>query len=181
MRVPVAREKLGAEHNFALRSRWPTASNRGHEPSADRVALRIPVCQTPAAVTCRACRETSIVGAGIEVSVSAARAERIACDHVHAGDLDTCALTKPVGSIPAALRRKVWIRDKGQCVVPGCRSCRYLEVHHIIWREHGGWNCITNLVLLCDAHHAQLHDGLIVITGRAPDLVFETRVSPSWD
>jgi hypothetical protein len=134
-----------------------------------------------AVVTCRACRETTIVGAGIEVPVSAARAERVACDCVHAGDLDTCELTKPVGCIPAALRRKVWIRDKGQCVGPGCRSCRYLEVHHIIWREHGGWNCITNLVLICDAHHAQIHDGLLVITGRAPDLVFETRVSPSWD
>src|SRR4051812_31202190 len=36
-----------------------------------------------AAVTCRACRETTIVGAGIEVAVSAARAERMACDHVH--------------------------------------------------------------------------------------------------
>ena len=134
-----------------------------------------------AVTTCRTCKASAIVGTGAEVPLTAAHAERVACDHVHAGDLETNELTKPVGSIPAALRRKVWIRDQGRCVVPGCRSCRYLEVHHVVAREHGGTNTIGNLVLMCDAHHGQLHDGILTARGTAPDLVFGMPVSPSWD
>jgi hypothetical protein len=134
-----------------------------------------------AVTTCRSCKVSAIAGAGIEVPLTETQAARVACDHVDAGDLETSERAKPVGSIPAALRRKVWIRDQGQCVVPGCRSCRFLEVHHLVAREHGGTNTIGNLALMCDAHHAQLHDGLITARGTAPDLTFEVPLSPSWD
>ena len=145
----------------------------GERPSGPRFMTAV--------TTCRSCKAASIVGAGSEVPLTAEQVERVACDHVHVGDLDTSELTKPVGSIPASLRRKVWIRDQGKCVVPGCRSCRYLEVHHVIARERGGTNAIGNLVLLCDAHHAQLHDGIITARGTAPDLVFGMPLSPGGD
>lgn len=134
-----------------------------------------------AVTTCSTCKASAIVGAGAEVAITAEHAARVACDHVHVGDLQTSELTKPVGSIPAALRRKVWIRDRARCVVPGCKACRYLEVHHVVARENGGTNTIGNLALLCDAHHAQVHDGIITLRGVAPDLVFGMPLSPSWD
>ncbi|MBL9014098.1 MAG: hypothetical protein JNL83_07970 [Myxococcales bacterium] len=48
-------------------------------------------------------------------------------------------------------------------------------------REHGGTNAIGNLALMCDAHHAQLHDGILTARGAAPDLVFGLPLGPSWD
>ena len=136
------------------------------------------------AAEARTARTPSAAGpAGLALPITAAHAERIACDHVHIGDLDTNALTKPQSAIPAAIRRKVWVRDKGQCVVPGCGSCRYLEAHHLRPRALGGPSTVENLALLCDAHHTQLHEGLMAITGLAPDLTFEfeTSLSPTWD
>jgi 5-methylcytosine-specific restriction endonuclease McrA len=66
-------------------------------------------------------------------------------------------------------------------VVPGCGACRFIDVHHIRHREHGGAHELANLVLLCSGHHKQLHDGIIEIRGRAPDaLVFELP-SPGGD
>jgi hypothetical protein len=42
-----------------------------------------------------------------------------------------------------------------------------------VFRELGGSHDASNLVLLCDGHHTQLHEGNVSITGRAPDeLVF---------
>ncbi len=41
-------------------------------------------------------------------------------------------------------------------------------------RSQGGTNAASILTLLCDSHHKDLHDGVIRISGRAPDgLVFE--------
>ena len=79
----------------------------------------------------------------------------------------------PVTSeIPVAVRRQVERRDRGRCVVPGCRSSRYLQVHHIVPRAHGGAHAARNLCLLCTAHHRAVHDARLQITGEAPALTF---------
>lgn len=52
--------------------------------------------------------------------------------------------------------------------MPGCRSSRNLDIHHIVPRYRGGTNALWNLILLCSGHHAALHAGLLTITGRAP-------------
>lgn len=70
--------------------------------------------------------------------------------------------------IPQALRRKVFMRDKFCCVVPGCTAKRFLDVHHILHREHGGKHTMANLCVLCFHHHKAHHDGLLVIEGTAP-------------
>jgi hypothetical protein len=63
--------------------------------------------------------------------------------------------------------------------VPGCRSTKHVEIHHIIPREHGGTHDPWNLTLTCDSCHAAIHRGLITITGRAPDqLVTKRRHAP---
>lgn len=52
------------------------------------------------------------------------------------------------------IRRRIWNRDRW-CVI--CGSCGY-DVHHIVYRSHGGTNAENNLVLLCRACHRALHD-----------------------
>jgi 5-methylcytosine-specific restriction endonuclease McrA len=49
--------------------------------------------------------------------------------------------------------------------VPGCRSSRYLEVHHIVRRADGGTHEVSNLVLLCGAHHRAHHEGTLLTIG----------------
>lgn len=44
-------------------------------------------------------------------------------------------------------------RDRHRCRGPGCRRTRFLEVHHVVPREHGGGNDPGNLVTLCAACH----------------------------
>ncbi|MBL0215882.1 MAG: HNH endonuclease [Myxococcales bacterium] len=128
-----------------------------------------------ATTTCRACKQAHRVGAGMEVGVSAAELERVRCDSEDIGDLEREEPGRKLQkSIPDATRRKVFVRDKCRCIVPGCRSTRFLEVHHIRPRAEGGGHELTNVCVLCDAHHLQLHEGVIAIRGLAPDqLVFE--------
>jgi hypothetical protein len=176
-RLAVAKESDGTCTNNELvralataKLEPPAASDR---PSPPRFMSAI--------TTCRSCKQSQLVGAGMVVPITAPHAERIACDHIDIGDLETNDLTRPRTSIPAALRRKVWLRDMGACVVPGCRSCRFIEAHHLEWWMNGGEHTMENIALMCFSHHQQLHDGILKITGRAPDLVFELPVSPSWD
>ena len=73
------------------------------------------------------------------------------------------------------MRRFVWRRDRGRCVVPGCRSGRNLELHHLVARADGGSHHPSNLVELCDAHHAAHHAGTLAISGTAPDAIVFAR------
>ncbi len=77
-------------------------------------------------------------------------------------------------SIPPARRREVFARDGHRCRVQGCRSTRFLEIHHIRPRAMGGGNEAENLVTLCSRCHQLLHErgieGLEDVVGieRAP-------------
>ncbi len=127
-----------------------------------------------ATTTCRACKVSHWVGAGMEVAMTQQDAERVSCDVDHIGDVELDAIERLESEIPLGKRRKVFIRENFQCAVPGCRSCRHLEVHHIVRRADGGDHRLSNLLLLCDGHHTLLHDGVLAIRGHAPDrLVFE--------
>jgi len=67
------------------------------------------------------------------------------------------------------MRRQVLRRDRGSCVVPGCKHGTFLDVHHIRPREEGGDHHPDGLVTLCAAHHKAVHEGRIVIEGRASE------------
>jgi len=130
-----------------------------------------------AITTCRQCKAAAQVGPGVENAISAAALERAQCDAVLVGDLEVEEPEKAQRTIPANTRRKVAIRDRLTCRVPGCGAQRFLEAHHIVHREHGGPNAMSNILLACDAHHLAHHAGLIRISGTAPDaLVFERLV-----
>jgi hypothetical protein len=72
--------------------------------------------------------------------------------------------------VPPRVVRFVHRRDGGRCRVPGCRSSRYLEIHHIVPRELGGGHEAENLVLLCDGHHRAVHEGTLALSGSATKL-----------
>jgi len=59
-------------------------------------------------------------------------------------------------------------RDKGRCVVPGCREAS-AHLHHILYRSKGGKWRSENICSLCVAHHALVHAGRIQISGNADD------------
>jgi HNH endonuclease len=82
-----------------------------------------------------------------------------------------------VPGIPERTRRLVMYRDLG-CRVPWCTQTRWLDVHHVIHREHGGVTELPNLVALCRRCHRAHHRGELGIVGDAdmPDgLTFTDR------
>jgi hypothetical protein len=72
----------------------------------------------------------------------------------------TASATPPDGSpgesIPERVRRRVWQRDRGACVVCGTRE--KLRFEHIIAVGRGGSNSVRNLELRCSSCH-QLKPG----------------------
>ena len=160
---------------------------RGSEQAATGVPR--PAVQV-AVTTCRRCRRDFVGAAGEQIEIARPTAERLTCDAEDIGDLESDAPTRVRPTIPAAIRRKVFHRDNFACVVPGCRATRNLDVHHVVHRKDGGKHSMSEIVVLCSGHHQQLHQGRLVIIGRAPDLTFEWRpdddvetatTSPPWD
>jgi hypothetical protein len=79
--------------------------------------------------------------------------------------------------IPDGLRRAVTARDRG-CAHPGCdRPPSWSEIHHIEHWGHHGPTEIDNLVMLCRAHHRQIHqtDWQVRIRDGLPEFV-----PPKW-
>jgi hypothetical protein len=80
-------------------------------------------------------------------------------------------------TIPPAMRTAVLCAYEFRCAVPGCRHRRFLDVHHLEERQHGGDHRLSNLIPLCPAHHRVLHaghlgaeatpDGRVVFTRRS--------------
>jgi 5-methylcytosine-specific restriction protein A len=95
-------------------------------------------------------------------SLTPAQLRRIACDAdlipivlgEHGEPLD---IGRADRRIPLRTRRAVAARDGG-CAHPGCdRPPSWCEVHHVIEWQHGGETKPENLVMLCCAHHDQIH------------------------
>ena len=61
-------------------------------------------------------------------------------------------------TVPTALKRALWSRDRG-CSFPGCDRKRYLDAHHLHHWAEGGDTSLDNLTLLCTHHHRSLHEG----------------------
>jgi hypothetical protein len=68
--------------------------------------------------------------------------------------------------LPPAIRRSVMRRDRGCCVVPGCRNAVFVDVHHLSPRSEGGDHDPDGLAVLCAAHHRAAHRGQLLIEGR---------------
>jgi hypothetical protein len=130
------------------------------------------------ATICEVCSQGWREGAGATLALDAADVARAQCDAQRIGsDQEPERATQDVAPMTV---RFVHRRDHDRCTVPGCRSARFLELHHIVPREAGGDHEATNLTLLCDGHHRLRHEGKLAITGKAPhQLVFARTVLPT--
>ena len=82
--------------------------------------------------------------------------------------------------IPDGLRRAVAARDRG-CAHPGCgRPVSWSECHHIVPWDCGGETKLSNLVMLCRAHHRQVHftEWIVRIRDGLPEFIPPPWVDP---
>ena len=126
---------------------------------------------------CEACKQGWQQGRGEQVPVGQEVVEMATCDaqHVghgegqasaHVGAGEKARSARAHQDIPPSVRRKVMRRDRGRCVVPGCRHATFLDIHHLELRSEGGNHDEDGLVVLCSAHHRAQHRGLLLIEGR---------------
>jgi RuvA, C-terminal domain/HNH endonuclease len=120
-----------------------------------------------ALTVCETCERGWQDGGGTPVPVEPEVIDRARCDAQEIGRVDAAVPARATQDVPPSVRRLVWRRDHGRCVVPGCRSARFLELHHIEPRSEGGSHTADNLALICFAHHKAVHEGRLVIRGRA--------------
>ena len=126
-----------------------------------------------AVTVCERCDRATVDAAGQVLDLGPEALALARCDAAHVGRIDDPTARATI-DIPRKTRRHVERRDHGRCTVPGCRSSRGLEIHHIVERSRGGGHDASGLVLLCQAHHMSRHAGRLRITGTAPDhLCFE--------
>jgi hypothetical protein len=95
--------------------------------------------------------------------VSAETFRRVSCDSVlvavtAGADGRVLDVGRKTRSVPVAIRRALWSRDRG-CRFPMCANRRFVHAHHVEHWAHGGPTSLDNLVLLCSFHHRLLHEG----------------------
>jgi len=150
-----------------------------------------------ALMVCAGCQQGFRVAGGTHVPVPNTMVERAACDcacvgfvdeadeRVAAAHVDKSALPKSMAvhvgtdrvrtsrGVSPKVERRVRLRDKDACQVPGCRNRLFTEIHHIEMRMDGGPNTPDNLLVICGTHHQLLHEGRMWIEGTSPaGLVF---------
>jgi hypothetical protein len=84
------------------------------------------------------------------------------------GSLEAEQPARVAATVTPRLRRQALARDRHRCTVPGCRSARSLDLHHIEYQRDGGAHQLWNMTVLCSGHHRQLHEGALTIRGKAP-------------
>jgi len=88
--------------------------------------------------------------------------EKLICDarireSVLDGSGSPLGLGRARRTVPGWMMRLLRQRDVG-CQFPGCSRHLHLHAHHIQHWSRGGPTDPENLVLLCSAHHTQVHD-----------------------
>ena len=98
------------------------------------------------------------------VAIVGQTVHRILCDSrisrvVVVGNSEVLDVGRATRTVPAAIRRALWVRDRG-CKFPGChRPPKFTDAHHVVHWAHGGATSVDNLVLLCRFHHRLVHEG----------------------
>ena len=98
---------------------------------------------------CDDCKRATQNGGGLELDVSDEVIEKAHCDARHVGSLDVPTPERATSSVTPRIREQVFARDEFCCRVPGCRSRRNLEIHHIHPQALGGTHELSNLILIC--------------------------------
>ena len=101
--------------------------------------------------------------------ISAGALRRLLCDSGLRLTVDDAA-GRAVGigrrsrAIPDWLESQLRWRDGG-CRFPGCEHTHWLHGHHLVHWPDGGRTDLSNLTILCGAHHRYLHEGGWRLTG----------------
>jgi hypothetical protein len=132
-----------------------------------------------AVTVCERCDQGWQEGAGAKVAIDPAAVERARCDAQNIGSIDGVAPERAHQDVPPSVVRFVWGRDGGRCRVPGCRSARGLEIHHLVHRADGGSHDALNIVLACSSCHMAHHRGALTISGTAEYLEVRRQAEPS--
>jgi len=130
--------------------------------SSERPAHQIAI------TVCESCGRGWQNGAGREIEVGPEVIERARCDAEWIGSLGDQQPARVTSTVTPRMRRQVLARDHHACTVPGCRSARNLDLHHIEYQRDGGGHEISNITIVCTGHHQQLHEGALTIRGKAP-------------
>ena len=85
----------------------------------------------------------------------------------HVGPPRVAVAERATQTIPPRIRRQVIRRDRGHCVVPGCRNHRFLDVHHVVARSEGGQHDPNTMATVCGTHHLAIHRGWLCVQGTA--------------
>ena len=183
IRTHVVRFELSAETFAVLRqARHVLDDEHGSHLSDDELMMAMtgtvldgPAATEPtgrakfqiAVTLCERCGQGWQDGAGAKIAIDDASVERALCDAQHIGSIDGDAPERAHQDIPPSVARLVWRRDGGRCRVPGCRSARNLEIHHLVHRADGGSHDAMNLVITCGSCHMAHHRGALMISGTA--------------
>ena len=96
------------------------------------------------------------------IEVGRVELEQRSCD-AEVLDLRQGSAARVKRTIPTRIRNRVWARDRGRCQAPGCGLRGGIEIHHVDrWR---GGHDPARMLVLCDQHHEQVHEGLLRIEG----------------
>jgi hypothetical protein len=104
----------------------------------------------------------------------------LTCDATIMGHVDD-PQARATPTISPRTRKRLLARDGNRCTVPGCRSKRHLDLHHIVHRENGGDNSDRNTTTLGGGHHRLHHAGLLAISGIAAKALVFRRARPDGD
>ncbi|MFT3696683.1 MAG: HNH endonuclease [Kofleriaceae bacterium] len=127
------------------------SEGEGSKGTAPRAQIQATICEK--------CSQGFVNAGGRRLALSDGERDLVECDAVRIGSETSPA--RATKDVSPSTRRTVWQRDCGKCVVEGCRSQRFIDVHHIIPRSEGGGHTADNLALMCFAHHQMLHAGTI--------------------
>ncbi len=110
---------------------------------------------------CPQCRDAVQIGLAEEphAEVSASKVAAAECDSVIVDMRPGPDQGKTTHAIPERVRRVVLHRDNHGCVVPGCSHQIWVQLHHVVPRQHGGKHNPDNLMTVCSRHHDMIHDG----------------------
>ncbi len=101
---------------------------------------------------CPECESAKVQTSKGELEIGKQEFEQLQCD---------CQISSPgqrnKTSIPPSIRREVFAKARHKCETPGCGHNRFLEIHHIVPRNEGGSNELSNFRLLCSACHGLAH------------------------
>ena len=171
-----ARQVLDEEHGSHLSDDELVAALSGAVLDGGAAAEPTGRARFQIAVTlCERCGQGWQDGAGAKLAIDAASVDRALCDAQHIGSIDGDASERAHQDIPPSVARLVWRRDNGRCRVPGCRSTRNLDIHHLVHRADGGSHDASNLVLTCGSCHMAHHRGILTISGTADRVEVERR------